>query len=831
MGRPASELYRGVRLDQALTWRTTAHPDLTTVEREFLDASERAAAAEARSAEDRARAQGRMIRRLRFTLAGAAALLALALVAGLVAAAQSSHARRAAASARSAESTAVARRVGALAQVTDDLPRALLLAVAATRVDPSSSTSDQLAQVLAAHPELIRTGYGGSSAFGRLAVSPDGRSVAAHDTDGHVWLLDADTLATTAESAVGRPVPVFQGSPLEFSRDGAELAVAASPTRHLPVQLLDPHTLARLPVQLGGWPHRLVRVDGIDYSADGARIAVTVDFPGPAPNDAASGVDSTAQRTVLLVWDRSRPSRPVARLHLSGIQGVRLSPDGRIAYTGSPFAAYDVGSGRRLVHNSGVDSFVFFELDPSGRRLVALPYAEGGTDLVVVDTRTGRIVRHLSGLTGTNPWVVSWSPDGRHIAGTAEDGSVVVWDAATGEVEQSISNDDDLTYGLAFSPDGATLYSAGANREVQAWDLEGYRSYLRQVRVPRKPLVLGGNYIRPSPDGSSFAYEEGGLPDGAHQVTFLDVERHHLGRPVRLPDQVWWGAGDWSPDASRFVTGFGNGMVRVLAPGTGAEIRARRTGAGLVTQTAYTADGSEVVVSSQNGDLRILDARTLRPVRPPVRFDEPVLHVATNPRGHTAFVVLGGPAVTWYQDYAATRWALVDTDDGTVLRRGDLGLDGAEVSAFSPDGVHAVAAGRQSQVVVVDTSTGRVTAGPTGRQRGTINWVTYNADGSRFLTGSLDRSARLWDGLTATQVGAVRIPQGLPYGGFRPDGTLLVTSPFAKVYRWDPSAEAEDAFACLAAGRDLDQVEWRAAFGDLPFVDPCPGEQATRSSS
>src|SRR5205085_8135499 len=140
-------------------------------------------------------------------------------------------------------------------------------------------------------------------------------------------------------------------------------------------------------------------------------------------------------------------------------------------------------------------------------------------------------------------------------------------------------------------------YSAGANREVQAWDLEGYRSFLHRVRVPRKPLVLGGNYIRPSPDGGSFAYEEGGLPDGAHQVTFLDVDGRRLGRPVRLPDQVWWGAGDWSPDGSRFVTGFGGGMVRVVDTRTGAEVGARRTGAGLVTQTAYAANGAEVLVS------------------------------------------------------------------------------------------------------------------------------------------------------------------------------------------------------------------------------------------
>ena len=38
MGRPDSELYRGVRLAQALEWRDRADPDLTPTEQAFLDA-------------------------------------------------------------------------------------------------------------------------------------------------------------------------------------------------------------------------------------------------------------------------------------------------------------------------------------------------------------------------------------------------------------------------------------------------------------------------------------------------------------------------------------------------------------------------------------------------------------------------------------------------------------------------------------------------------------------------------------------------------------------------------------------------------------------------
>ena len=84
-GRPDSELYRGVRLTHALGWLQASTPELTATERDFLEAAITGAALERRSAEDRAREQARMIRRLRGVLAGALALLILAVVTGALA--------------------------------------------------------------------------------------------------------------------------------------------------------------------------------------------------------------------------------------------------------------------------------------------------------------------------------------------------------------------------------------------------------------------------------------------------------------------------------------------------------------------------------------------------------------------------------------------------------------------------------------------------------------------------------------------------------------------------------------------------------------------------
>jgi DNA-binding SARP family transcriptional activator/energy-coupling factor transporter ATP-binding protein EcfA2 len=106
MGRPSSELYRGVRLDRALEWRTGNAPALSAVETAFLDVSQAAADADRQKSQEDARRQKLTNRRLRVLLTAAVAFALVAAVLGLVA---STSARRAETQAVAAD----ARRVGA----------------------------------------------------------------------------------------------------------------------------------------------------------------------------------------------------------------------------------------------------------------------------------------------------------------------------------------------------------------------------------------------------------------------------------------------------------------------------------------------------------------------------------------------------------------------------------------------------------------------------------------------------------------------------------------------------------------------------------------------
>ena len=212
LGRPDSELYRGVRLARALEWSADKGTALTEGERQFLEASSHHAEAKHQGIVDRARAQARLIRRLRIVLGGAAVLLVLALIAGGIAAVESNRAGRHAADARAAADTARqaavsadARRVGARSQLTDDLSLSLLLAAAGARLDDSPETRVNLVTALAEAPTLVRSAPAEGGYLETFDVSRDGRWIASSDDQNRMHLYDASTNRLLRSYDAGRP--------------------------------------------------------------------------------------------------------------------------------------------------------------------------------------------------------------------------------------------------------------------------------------------------------------------------------------------------------------------------------------------------------------------------------------------------------------------------------------------------------------------------------------------------------------------------------------------------------------------------------------------------
>ena len=72
---------------------------------------------------------------------------------------------------------------------------------------------------------------------------------------------------------------------------------------------------------------------------------------------------------------------------------------------------------------------------------------------------------HVRNLTG-----VAWSPDGRRLATCAEDRTVRVWDAATGQEALMLRAEAELPVRVAWSPDGGSVVAGDRAGTVHVWE-------------------------------------------------------------------------------------------------------------------------------------------------------------------------------------------------------------------------------------------------------------------------------------------------------------------------------------------------------------------------
>lgn len=571
------------------------------------------------------------------------------------------------------------------------------------------------------------------NAGGPLAFSPDGAWLAA-SVGGKVVLWD---VKSAERKTVLDPGSGKQTGTVAFSPDGTRVAAGGS-------ACLVVWDVATGKV-VADVPGLFESVNAVCFSADGktvlgaGRAGSVRLWSAEGGAEAASftvGTDeikalavapdgrwlAAAGAKIVRIWDPGRKEIAATLEHDAYLGHLAVSPDGKTLASGTPSAVrfWDAASWKEVRKIEGFLSACFSK---DGARVLLGGGRQRGGGLVLCDAATLREIGAVGRAHALDLVATALAPDGVSAA-SADGRSIKLWEFRIAREKTALAGHRGAVHHLAFSPDGKTLATAGADKTVRLWDTATARERAC-LRGHEEPV----SFLAFSRDGASLATAGDVVvvwnpADGTERAKYAGHESPVLGVAFSSDGKKGFSCEAAGAEVHHWDATTGK-TLRRFAPDA-----RKMTGTAAIHAVDVSPDG-KLLACAGGSPLTVFQLPSGRKKSEGDRLSTTYSSLFFSPDGRTILAVeRGGRTDLW------------DVESGKVRAHLETRDDKPRYAAYSADGRKIVVCG--DTVSIWNASSLRRIASVPAKSRKSTS-AAFSPDAGLLAVSAEDEPAMLWD--------------------------------------------------------------------------------------